>query len=209
MLALFAGLGIPLLIVYLMDLLNDRVTTRDEIIKFTNTPIIGEITHFQGKERKIVSGKTRGILPEQFRIVRTNLRYFLQKDMPGTCILVTSTMPGEGKTFISLNLAAVLAVSGKKTVLIEFDMRRPKMTEGIKVSDAEADLPAFLSGNIDPATIIRRVEDAENLYAITTSFLPPNPAELLLSAHTAGLFSYLKQHFDYIVIDTPTAWRSE
>ncbi|HEX5152905.1 MAG TPA: polysaccharide biosynthesis tyrosine autokinase [Parafilimonas sp.] len=203
MLALFAGLGIPLLIVYLMDLLNDRVTTRDEILKFTEVPIIGEITHFEGKERKIVSGKTRGILPEQFRIVRTNLRYFLQKDRPGTSILVTSTMPGEGKTFFSINLAAVLAVSGKKTVLIEFDMRRPKVSEAIKVSKEEADLTAFLSGETQPEKVIRPVEGAGNLYAITTSFLPPNPAELLLSEHTNTLFSYLKKHFDYIIIDTP------
>lgn len=203
MLAFFAGLGIPLLIVYLMDLLNDRVTTRDEILKFTDAPIIGEITHFAGKERKIVSGKTRGVLPEQFRIVRTNLRYFLQKDKPGTCILVTSTMPGEGKTFISINLAAVLAVSGKKTVLIEFDMRRPKISEALKFSDGEADLPALLAGTSEPEKIIRRVEGADNLFVITTSFLPPNPAELLLSEHMDSLFGYLKGHFDYIVIDTP------
>jgi capsular exopolysaccharide synthesis family protein len=203
MLALFAGLGLPLLIVYLMDLLNDRVTTREEILKFTDVPIIGEITHFKGKERKIVSGKTRGILPEQFRIVRTNLRYFLQKDKPGTCILVTSTMPGEGKTFISINLAAVLAVSGKRTVLIEFDMRRPKISESLNTSETAFDLPSFLSGNIDPAKIIRQVDGTDNLFAITSGKLPPNPAELLLSDRTAELFNYLKQQFDYIIIDTP------
>lgn len=203
LMALFAGLGIPLLVVYLMDLFNDRVTTRDEILKFTEVPIIGEITHFEGKERKIVAGKTRGILPEQFRIVRTNLRYFLQKDKPGTCILVTSTMPGEGKTFISLNLAAVLAVSGKRTVLMEFDMRRPKISEALNVKDTEADLPSFLSGNVEPSKIIGKADGVENLYAITTKLLPPNPAELLLSDQTPVLFNYLKQHFDYIIIDTP------
>lgn len=203
LMALFAGLGIPLLIVYLMDLLNDRVTTRDEILKFTDVPIIGEISHFAGEERKIVSGKTRGILPEQFRIVRTNLRYFLQKDKPGACILVTSTMPGEGKTFVSINLAGVLAVSGKKVVLVGFDMRRPKVGESLKVSESEADLPSFLTADVNPAKIIRRVEDFENLFAITTSFIPPNPAELLLSDRLPALFSYLKSNFDYIVIDTP------
>jgi len=203
LMALFIGLGLPLLIVYLMDLFNDRVTTRDEILKHTDTPIIGEISHFAGQERKIVDGKTRGVLPEQFRIVRTNLRYFLPKESHGSIILVTSTMPGEGKTFVSVNLAAVLSVSGKKTVIIEFDMRRPKISEAIKVTGEAVDLPGFLSGNGSPQETIRKVENADNLHAITTSLTPPNPAELLLSERLPVLFSYLREHFDYIIIDTP------
>jgi capsular exopolysaccharide synthesis family protein len=203
LMALFAGLGIPLLIVYLMDLLNDKLTTRQEILKLTEAPIIGEISHSPDKERKIISAKTRGLLPEQFRIVRTNLRYFLSKEKSGNCILVTSTMPGEGKTFVSLNLAAVLASPGKKTLLIEFDMRRPKISEALGLSKEANDLAAFLAGNIDPAKIIRKEPGAENLYVITTSYVPPNPAELLLSERLPELFDYLKSNFDYIVIDTP------
>lgn len=203
LMALFAGLGIPLLIVYLMDLLNDKLTTRQEILKFTEAPIIGEISHFADQERKIVVGKSRGILPEQFRIVRTNLRYFLPKDKTGHTILVTSTMPGEGKTFVSLNFAAVLASPGKKSILIEFDMRRPKISEALGLPKENDDLAAFLSGNIDPAKIIRKVQQQENLYVITTSYIPPNPAELLLSDRLAVLFEYLKVNFDYIVVDTP------
>jgi capsular exopolysaccharide synthesis family protein len=203
LMALFAGLGIPLLIVYLMDLLNDKLTTRQEILKLTEAPIIGEISHSPDRERKIISAKTRGLLPEQFRIVRTNLRYFLPKEKGGNCILVTSTMPGEGKTFVSLNFAAVLASPGKKTLLIEFDMRRPKISEALGLSKETNDLAAFLAGNIDPSKIIRKVPEAENLYVITTSYVPPNPAELLLSERLPELFDYLKSNFDYIVIDTP------
>lgn len=203
MMALFLGLGIPLLVVYLLDLLNDRVTTRDEILKYTDVPIIGEVSHFAGQERKIVVGKSRGALPEQFRIVRTNLRYFLSKEKNNSCILITSTMPGEGKTFISVNLAAVLAVSGKKTILIEFDMRRPKMSESLKINKNEGDLTAFLTGNIPVKDLIQPVEGVENLFMVTTSQVPPNPAELLLSDRISVLFDYVKQHFDYIIIDTP------
>jgi capsular exopolysaccharide synthesis family protein len=203
MLALFAGLGIPFLIVYLMDLLNDRVTTREEILKYTNAPIIGEITHFTDRERKLIAGKTRGILPEQFRVVRTNLRYFLPKNTSGQCILVTSTMPAEGKTFISMNLASVLAVSGRRTVLLEFDMRRPKISESLGIEERSTDLPTFLAGGGNPADLVTKVNEVENLYAVLTGFMPPNPAELLLSDHIANLFTYLKSHFDYIVIDTP------
>ncbi len=203
LMALFAGLGIPLLIVYLMDLMNDKLTTRQEILKNTEAPIIGEISHFADEERKIVAGKTRGILPEQFRIVRTNLRYFLPKGKSSACILVTSTMPGEGKTFVSMNFAAVLAVSGKKTVLIEFDMRRPKIAEALGLKKEHGDLAAFLAGEINPSSIVRKVKEAENLYVITTSYVPPNPAELLLSGQIAVLFEYLHKNFDFIVVDTP------
>ncbi|HVX52274.1 MAG TPA: polysaccharide biosynthesis tyrosine autokinase, partial [Chitinophagaceae bacterium] len=203
LMAFFAGFGIPLLIVYLMDLLNDKLTTRQEILKNTDAPIIGEISHFAGEERKIIAGKTRGMLPEQFRIVRTNLRYFLPKDKKGGCVLVTSTMPGEGKTFVSMNFAAVLAVSGKKTVLIEFDMRRPKISESLDLPKNNSDLAAFLTGNIEPSIIIRKVEQVENLYVITTSYVPPNPAELLLSERIPVLFTYLKNNFDYVIVDTP------
>ncbi len=171
LMAFFAGLGLPLLIVYLMDLLNDRVTTRDEIVKFTDAPIIGEVSHYTGEKRKIVAEKTRGMLPEQFRIVRTNLRYFLPKDKQGSCIMVTSTVPGEGKTFISINIAAVLAVSGKSTVLIELDMRRPKISEALEFTGTNNDLPAFLAGNIDPAAIVLQAEGVENLFIITTTFV--------------------------------------
>lgn len=203
LMALFAGLGFPLLIVYLMDLLNDKLTTRQEILKFTEAPIIGEISHFADQERKIIAGKTRGILPEQFRITRTNLRYFLPKGKNSSCILVTSTMPGEGKTFVSMNFAAVLATPGKKVVLIEFDMRRPKISEALGLPKENIDLAAFLAGNIDPSNIIRKVKQVDNLSVITTSYVPPNPAELLLSDRIAVLFNYLKANFDYVVVDTP------
>jgi capsular exopolysaccharide synthesis family protein len=102
-----------------------------------------------------------------------------------------------------MNFAAVLAVSGKKTALIEFDMRRPKISESLDLPKDNTDLAAFLTGNIDPSKIIRKAQQAENLYVITTSFVPPNPAELLLSEQIPVLFSYLKNNFDYIVIDTP------
>ncbi len=203
MMALFAGLGIPLLIVYLMDLLNDKLTTRQEILKLTEAPIIGEISHFADEERKIIAGKTRGMLPEQFRIVRTNLRYFLPKEKKGNCVLITSTMPGEGKTFVSMNFAGVLAVSGKKTVLIELDMRRPKIAESLGLAKEHTDLASFLAGNFEPSKILTKVQQSENLYVVTTSYVPPNPAELLLSDRLPVLFNWLKAHFDYIVIDTP------
>ncbi|MFT4154023.1 GumC family protein [Parafilimonas sp.] len=201
--AIFAGLALPLLIVYLMDLLNDRVTTRDEILKITGTPIIGEISHFAGKHKKIVVAGVRGVWPEQFRIVRTNLRYFLPKEKKGATMLVTSAMPGEGKTFVSLNLAAVLSVSGKKTLLLGFDMRRPNIGIAMEAPEAKTCLAAFLAGDIAPEKIIRPVQGHDHLYTIVTVSAPPNPAELLLSHRLKVLMDYLKANFDYIVIDSP------
>jgi capsular exopolysaccharide synthesis family protein len=143
------------------------------------------------------------MLPEQFRIIRTNLRYFLEKEKRSACILVTSTMPGEGKTFTSINLAAVLAAPGKRTILIEFDMRKPKLAEALGMPKSKDDLAAFLAEGFDPAAIIRKVDNEENLYVITTSIVPPNPAELLLSDKIQALFTFLRANFDYIVVDTP------
>lgn len=112
-------------------------------------------------------------------------------------------MPGEGKTFVSMNLAAVFAVSGKKTVLMEFDMRRPKFSEALKSDNEGIDLPNFLTGTALPKEVIKKVSGFDSLYVINTSFAPPNPAELLLSDRISELFTYLRQHFDYILIDTP------
>ncbi len=191
------------MIVYLRDLLNDKVTTREDISRFTQAPVVGEISHYEGTERKIVADKTRGELSEQFRIVRTNLRYFLKDQKTSYAILVTSTMPGEGKTFISMNLAAVLAVSGKRTVLIEFDMRKPKISSSLGLEAPDNDLTSFLVGNVPASGLPIPVPGNDNLFLIATSVIPPNPAELMISDRMPELFDYLKQHFDYIVVDSP------
>ena len=133
--ALIIGILIPIVLIYLRDLLNDKVTNRLDIVKVTDMPIIGEISHHKMLDREVVVGeKDRSMIAEQFRVARTNLQYFIAKTQ-SPVVLVTSSMAGEGKTFTSMNLGAVWAIANKKTVIIELDLRKPKISKTLGMSD--------------------------------------------------------------------------
>ena len=112
-LAVFIGLGLPALIIFIAELLNDKVTTRFDIERITSAPIMGEIGHSNSDNVLIVNKTSRRMVAEQFRIIRTNLQYVLNK-IEKPVILVTSSFSGEGKSFVSTNMGAVMALTGKK-----------------------------------------------------------------------------------------------
>ena len=201
--ALGAGLGLPLAYIYIKDMLSNKIVTRADILQYTKAPIIGEISHNTQKDRTIIADKTRGHIPEQFRIVRANMQYFLPKEKTKYTILVTSTMPGEGKTFISMNMGAVLASTGKKVVLLEFDMRKPKISAALNLPSGGKGLSTYLSGNASLPEILQPVPGLDNYFFIATGPVPPNPAELLLTSQLGTLFADLKMQFDHIIIDSP------
>ncbi len=117
--AVIIGLGLPVLLIFIKDALNDKINTKEDIIKFSNIPVIGEISHSKTRNNAIIATNSRGIIAEQFRLLRTNLQYFLSDtEMSKGVILITSTMKGEGKTFISMNLGSILAVAGKKNYFV-------------------------------------------------------------------------------------------
>ncbi|MFT3748914.1 MAG: polysaccharide biosynthesis tyrosine autokinase [Agriterribacter sp.] len=199
--ALFIGLFFPILIIYLSDLFNDKVTTKIDIEKNTTAPIIAEIGHNSSENALIFSGNERSLLAEQFRMLRSNLKFLLGDNKTSPIILVTSSVSGEGKSFVSTNLAASLAIMGHKTVILEFDLRKPKIMAGLKLSST-AGLSNFLIGDASPSTLPSRVPDVANLFVISSGPIPPNPSELLQNKKIAELFTYLKQKFDYIIVDT-------
>jgi capsular exopolysaccharide synthesis family protein len=199
--ALLAGIFLPILIIYLIDLLNDRVTTRSDITKITKAPIIGEIGHNDDEEMLVFPNKSRTIIAEQFRILRSNLNYIITDNSKKPVILVTSSFSGEGKSFISTNLAAALAVSGKKTVVLEFDLRKPKIISGLGLKKSSG-LTNYLIGGIDVHDLPQRISEVEELYVIGSGPIPPNPSEILLLPKMNELFAYLNKEFDAIVIDT-------
>jgi len=129
--ALLAGLIIPIAIVYIIDLLNDKVTTKSDITRVTAAPILGEIGHSEEDKVLLFPEGSRAIVAEQFRILRSNLRFVLSGKTTPSTILVTSSFSGEGKSFISTNIGATLAISGKRTVILEFDLRKPKILVGL------------------------------------------------------------------------------
>jgi tyrosine-protein kinase Etk/Wzc len=197
---LFAGIALPLAIIFLLEYLNDKVKTKADIEKITDAPILGEIGHAEEGGALVVTKNNRQFIAEQFRIIRSNMQYILPKtDKP--VIMVTSSFSGEGKSFISTNLGAVLAISGKRTVILEFDIRKPKIMEGLGLSERKG-ITNYIVGNLTLNEIIYPVPGQDNLFVVPCGPVPPNPSEMLLDEKVTTLFASLKQQFDVVIVDT-------
>lgn len=191
----------PLGIIYLIDMMNDKIHRLSDIEKQTKVPLLAEVTFAEHEEALVVSKLGRSVIAEQIRTLRTNLQ-FLSPNKKLQSILFTSSMSGEGKSFISLNLGASLAMTGKKTVILELDMRKPKLHPVLNINNRKG-LSNYLAGHANINDIIQSVTEQENYYIITCGPIPPNPVELLMSDHLHDLFNELKKQFDYIIIDAP------
>jgi tyrosine-protein kinase Etk/Wzc len=200
LLAVLIGIGLPALFVFLLEIVNDKVTTRYDIEKITQVPILGEVGHSYSNTAMVVNKTNRGMVAEQFRIIRSNLQYILNK-IEKPVIMVTSSFSGEGKSFITTNMGAVMALAGKRTVIIEFDIRKPKIFAGLGLSKRTGVTNYILGkANIEDLPIL--VPGYDNLFVLACGPIPPNPSELLLESKVDDLFDYLKQHFDIILVDT-------
>ena len=201
LIAFLIGMGIPAIFIFATELFNDKIQSRFDIEKYTQTPILGEVGHSYGENTLVIGRNSRSMVAEQFRIIRTNLQYFLNKKDRFT-ILVSSTFSGEGKSFSSTNVAAAHALAGKKTILLEFDIRKPKVIAGLGMEKGPG-ITNFLVGKVtDLSQVIRPVPEIENLFVMGCGPVPPNPAEILLDSRVKDLFDYLQAHFDVVVIDT-------
>lgn len=200
-LALLFGLVLPIVIIYLRDLMNDKVITRHDITKVTNAPVLCEVGHSDEEKVLLFPDNSRSIVAEQMRILRSNLRFILREKFENPTILITSSFSGEGKSFISTNLAATLAVSGKRTVILEFDLRKPKILAGLGIPKGHG-ITNYLIGSAQLTELAKPVPKVEGLFVIPCGPVPPNPSEILLNTKIDELFAWLKQNFDAIVIDT-------
>lgn len=194
------GLALPALFVFGLELMNDKINSRSDIEKSTDVSIIGEIGHSYLDEPLVVKPNHRGVVAEQFRIIRSNLQYILPHT-PKPVILVTSSFSGEGKSFISTNLGAVISLTNKRTIILEFDIRKPKILSHIGIPKKPG-ITNFLLGKITLEELPIPVPGYENLFVLACGPIPPNPAELLLDTKLEELFEYLKKEFDTIIIDT-------
>jgi tyrosine-protein kinase Etk/Wzc len=199
-LAIFLGLVIPIGFIYIRELLNDKISSRPDITKITDAPIFGEIGHSDDKATLLVRKNKRDVVTEQFRMIRSNVQ-FMVNSASHPVILVTSTFSGEGKSFISVNMGAVMALAGKKTVVLEMDIRKPKIAKSLDLSRTKG-ISNFLVGNVPVESLAQLVPDTDNLYVIACGPIPPNPSEILLSEKLSELFDYVKQAFDVVIIDT-------
>jgi len=201
LLAIMLGVVFPIVIIYLMDLLNNKILDKKEYQKLVRVPFLGSICLSKETNPIVVrDGKTTPIV-EMFRLVRTNLQFMLTgKDSP--VILVTSSMSGEGKTFTAINMAMSFALMKKKVVLVGLDIRNPMLGDYMNISK-ENGITMFLSDlHYKLSDIIIPSDLHPYLSIIPAGPVPPNPAELLMSDRLDELIADLRKEFDYIVIDS-------
>ena len=160
----------------------------------------------EDREKTIVVEKgSRTATAETLRLLRSNLQFMLATSDNKT-VMITSSMTGEGKSFITLNLGVSLALTNKKTIILGFDLRKPKLTSYLQNKSDKTDnlgLTNYLVGDTPVEKIVHQSDVNPLLYYISSGPIPPNPAELIMQERTDKLFEYLRAHFDFIVIDTP------
>ena len=210
MLALGAGLLIPVIIIFLREVSNTKVRGRKDIEHLT-IPFIGEIPQYGNrKQRKkgdagykiLVKPKSRNVINEAFRIVRANLEFVVGGNHPNTVIMVTSANQGSGKTFLTANIASSFAIKEKRVAALDLDLRRATLSHF--VDKPENGISDYLNGSInDWHKIINRIEGHDGLDILPVGTIPPNPAELLYSPRLQQLLESLKKEYDLILLDCP------
>ena len=193
--------GLTLLIVVSIILLKSTIDELTNLEEFSHLNVLCSIPHNKSKHQNIVNTQPQSIIAESFRIIRSNLKFYKKPEEKCITTLITSFVPGEGKSFCSLNLATILALGGKKVLLIGADMRKPKLFEDLKAKN-DIGLSTYLSGHTSLEESIQATS-IENLYLISAGPIPPNPSELIITKKFELLMGHSKSLYDYIVIDTP------
>jgi capsular exopolysaccharide synthesis family protein len=194
------GLGIPLIVLHLKGILNERVTARSDITQRCSVPIAGEISYQKGVRTRLFDLDTRSLVAEQFRILRTNI---ILSSPAKSCqtILITSAASGEGKSFIALNLTESFAIAGKKVILLELDLRKPVIATYLNLK--EGGFSNYMFEDIAAETLIQCAGGKNSFDVITAGFVPPNPAELLSTSRFQQLIGKLREKYQYVIIDAP------
>ncbi len=210
--ALMLGVIVPFLFIYLRSLFNNKIRNRADVEKeIRGVNIIGEVPKLKKGEEELVGLNDRSFLAESFRILRTNIQFILgvknTGDSQGKTLFVTSTVKGEGKTFVAFNLALTLALTGKKVVLVGADIRNPQLHRYL--SSGSRDKKGLTEFIMDPDLntnhLAEKSKHNDNLDIILSGIIPPNPAELLMTDRAGAFFEELKNEYDYVVVDSAPA----
>ena len=218
LLSLMSGIGLA----FLLDYLDDSIKSSDDIGRHLGLPTLATIPFTSGSEKRrlnqgsvgngvgdssslalITTGDNRSAMVEAYRHLRTSL-LFSSAGKPPQTILITSAQPSEGKTTTAINTAITLAQSGAEVLIIDCDLRRPRLHKHFGVANVNG-LTSYLSSEKNPESLIQTTRDLPNLKVITSGPIPPNPAELLSSNEMKNLLQYLKGNFKHIIIDSPPA----
>jgi capsular exopolysaccharide synthesis family protein len=207
MIGLFLGTALPIGLILLIDSLNDKVQSEADVTNSTSVPLVGTLGQSNTSEHVVVKENSRTAIAEMFRLLRANLSYVAPGSEMKT-MLVTSSTSGEGKSFIALNLGMTMALSGKKVLIVELDLRKPKQEVYMSVEPAEDGIVNYL---IDPSVsasqIIRNTGLHKNLDFIGSGPTPPNPGELIMSARLRELVGAMRAEYDFIILDAPPVGR--
>ena len=202
LIALVLGVGIPVGVIYLLELTKFKIEGRSDVEKLTSVPIVGDIPLTDEKQGAIaVFENQNNLMSETFRNIRTNLQFMLENDKK--VILVTSTVSGEGKSFISANLAISLSLLGKKVVIVGLDIRKPGLNKVFNISKKEQGITQYLANPENNLMDLVQLSDvSKNLYILPGGTVPPNPTELLARDGLDKAIETLKKNFDYVILDT-------
>lgn len=191
--------------IYLKEFFSTSLKFRSDIEEKTNVPILAEVSFQKSSDDSpiVIEEGVRSRIAEEFRELRTNLNYITFKSTDKSkVILITSSIPSEGKSFVAINTSISLSLTGMKVVLLEFDLRKPKISKELGIA-RNPGLSNYLINKANEIDIIKPHPSINNFYIIPSGPIPPNPSELIIGPRLQELLSYLKKHFDYIVIDSP------
>lgn len=200
--ALVLGVGIPVGIIYLISLTKFKIEGRNDVERLTRLSIVGDIPLTEEKTGSIAVYENQNtLMSETFRNVRTNLQFILENDQK--VILITSTISGEGKSFISANLAISLSLLGKKVVIVGLDIRKPGLNKVFKLSTKEKGITQYLANpEMNLMDLVQTSDINKNLCILPGGTVPPNPTELLARDGLDKAIETLKNNFDYVILDT-------
>lgn len=202
--ALIIGIGFPVVLIFLRDLLKYKIESREDVQKITHAPIIGELPRCDTKVTGsiVIQENKNNLMEECFRGLRTNLLFMLEKGQQ--VILFSSTQPGEGKSFVAGNTATSLAFLGKKVLIIGMDIRKPGLNKIFRLSNRAVGITNYLTDpeHVNLFDMIQHSDISPNLDILPGGPVPPNPTELVAREHLDHAIQELKKHYDYIILDT-------
>lgn len=197
---LLLGLGVPLMYLYLKDLFNNKIYHRADIDKHLNLPFVGFLPHVRGQKNKLIINDSHSILAESFRLVRSNLQNTSDNQKNRT-ILITSTVSSEGKSFVAVNLALTLALTGKKVIIVGLDLRKPQIGMYLTGERLKLGVANYLKKEVLLEDVIETLPESPNLDYIDCGAIPRNPSELMMTEEMKIMFTELKKRYDFIVVD--------
>ena len=202
LIAISISILIIIIYIFVKEDLNNKIIFRSQIEEETSAEVIAEINFNENKNPIAIELNNRSIISEQLRSLRTAVQNKLKKVEGCKVVLFTSSISGEGKSFLTVNLASSLALTGLKVVIMELDLRKPKINILLNVQ-REPGITNYLLNKIELDKIVLEVPERENLYVVPAGLVPPNPTELILNGKLDFFIDELKQKFDFIIIDSP------